>query len=155
VTKDETEDRLERIAELAQLLRDEAHGLRTETDGVLSRLSRRAQVNRRMLWIVIVSLALDLALSVVLAVALVQVSRNDRSIGALTDRLDTQQTTTRRNSLCPLYTLLKDGDTASARAAAPDKAAYDHATQVIRDGYKALGCVQFVPVAPTAGPTAG
>lgn len=148
-------DRLARLAQQAADLAHEYAGLAEESGVQIVSLTRRAQLNRRMIWVVAVSVTLDIVLSVVLGVDLVQVSRNDRSIGALTHRLDTSQTTTRKNSLCPLYTLLIASETPAARAAAPDKAAYDHAAAVIRGGYAALDCAQFVSVAPTVGPSTG
>lgn len=144
-------DRLTLLAQQASDLAHEYAGLAEASGEQFVSLARRAQVNRRMIWIVTVSLAVDLALSVILSVALVGVVSNERKINALAARLDTSQTTTRKNSLCPLYTLLLAGQTPAARAAAPDKAAYDHAAMVVRDGYDALGCSEFVTVPPTAG----
>lgn len=151
----ETADRLVELAEAAARIAEEYADLAKANGLELVSLRKRARRNRAMIWVMAVSLAVDLVLSAVLAGALIQVSRNNRSIGSLTERLDISQTTTRKNSLCPLYTLLKSSETPAARAAAPDKAAYDHAVTVIRDGYTALGCAEFVSSPPVAGPTAG
>ena len=139
-----SQDRLTRLAETAAQLAQEYADLAEANGDQFVTLARKARANRRLIWAVAMSVVLDIALSVILAYSLMQV-------GHLTDRLNVQQTTTRRNSLCPLYTLFKASDTAAARAAAPDKVAYDHAQKVIRDGYDALSCADFVTTPPTTG----
>lgn len=148
-------DRLAQLAQQAADIAQEYADLAEANGDQMVFLTKRAQANRRVIWILAVSLFLDLVLSAVLAVALVQVNHNARRLNQLTARLDTSQTTTRKNSLCPLYTLLIASETDAARAAAPDKAAYDHAVQVIRGGYSALGCSEFTTVPPVPGPAAG
>ena len=148
-------DHLVALAEQAQVIADQYADLAEANGRELVSLRKRARSNRRMIWAVALSVALDLVLSAVLVVLSLHSASNTHRLNALTARLDTSQTTTRRNSLCPLYTLLKSGETRAARAAAPDKAAYDHAVMVIRDGYTALGCAEFVSSPPVAGPTAG
>lgn len=151
----EAADRIVALAEQASTLADEYAALAKDNGRELVSLRQRARSNRRLIWGLAVSLAVDLVLSAVLAGALVQVNRNAHRLNQLTARLDTSQTTTRKNSLCPLYTLLIASETDAARAAAPDKAAYDHAVQVIRGGYVALGCSEFATVPPVPGPTGG
>lgn len=148
---DQEPDRLARLAQTAADLAREYAEMAEANGDQLVVLARRARSNRRLIWVVAASVLLDILMSVALTVSLVQVVGAEHQIRTLTDRLDTQQTVTRRNSLCPLYTLFKASDTPAARAAAPDKGAYDHAQQVIRDGYTALSCADFVTVPPAPG----
>jgi hypothetical protein len=145
-------DRLAALAQQALSLAQEYTAL-AEASGDqfvdLAKRARRSRLQIRILWVLV---ALVLALAGGLAGAVVGVVNNDHRISVLTHRLDVQQTVTRRNSLCPLYTLLLASETPAARAAAPDKAAYDHAAMVIRAGYDALKCSDFVAVPPTAAP---
>lgn len=143
---------VDRLREVAAQLVQEIADFGEDSGEQFLALARRARRNRlqiRILWILVV---LVLVLAGGLAGAVVGVVGNNHRIGQLTHRLDVQQTVTRRNSLCPLYTLLKDSETPAARAAAPDKALYDHAASVIRAGYDALRCADFVSVPPSAAP---
>jgi hypothetical protein len=108
-------------------------------------LARRDRTNRRLIWVMAVSIVLDIALSVVLGLSLIQVADNDHQISQLTNRLDTAQTTTRQKSLCPLYGVLLAAKNEKSRAAFPQgPAAYDNTFKVIQDGYDALSCADFV-----------
>jgi hypothetical protein len=124
-------------------------------------LTERSDANRRLIrrvrrtnrWLV-ASVAADIVLSVVLGLSLLQVSGNDHRIDQITQRLDVSQTVTRRDTLCPLYTLLKAGETKAARDAAPDKVAFDRSAAVINQGYTALDCAQFIhSPAPSPSPS--
>ena len=150
----EAVDHLVALAEQAQEVAQAYAKLAKDNGRELVSLRKRDRWNRRVIWSLAGSLGLDLILSAVLVVLSLHSASNTHRLNALTTRLDISQTTTRRNSLCPLYTLLKSAETPGARAAAPDKAAYDHAVMVIRDGYQALGCAAFVTTPPTPGPTA-
>lgn len=146
---------VERLREVAQQLVQQLDDLGEDSGEQFLALARKARANRRMIRVLAFLVALGVATSGILVVVVLGVISNNHRIGQLTQRLNTSQTTTRKNSLCPLYTLLKDSDTPAARAAAPDKAAYDHAVMVIRGGYEALKCGDFVSSPPTIGPTAG
>jgi Na+-transporting methylmalonyl-CoA/oxaloacetate decarboxylase beta subunit len=118
----------------------------------LVNLARWARWNRRMIWALVVSVAFTLVLSAAVAVVAVVAVGNYHRTADLAHRLDVSQTTTRTHTLCPLYQLLKDSETGAARAAAPDKVAYDHSVMVINEGYAALGCAAVVH--PSPSPTA-
>jgi len=137
-------DKLVALAERAAGIAEEYAELARANGAEIVSLNRRDRSKGRRIVVVSVAVAMDVVLSAVLGLALVQVH-------TLTDRLDTSQTTTRRNSLCPLYTLLISTETSAARAAAPDRAAYDHAVMVIRGGYDALGCAEFITSPPSVG----
>lgn len=145
-------DRVERLREVAAQLVQEIADFGEDSGEQFLALARRARTNRIMIKVLGAVVGAVLVLAGVLAAAVVGVVGNNHRIGQLAHRLDVQQTVTRRNSLCPLYTLLRDSETPAARAAAPDKAAYDHAVSVIMAGYDALHCADFVSVPPSAGP---
>jgi hypothetical protein len=116
-------------------------------------LAKRAQQNRVLIWIGLVLVALGIGLSVVVGLTVLQVQDNSRTNSELTHRLDVSQTVTRKNTLCPLYILLRAGDTKAARDASKDKAAFDKSYMVINQGYAALNCQEFTP-SPVPSPTA-
>lgn len=107
-------------------------------------LARRAQANRRAIWMIGVSVFLDVVLTVFMVFRQVQISHNETSISDLASRLDYSQTVQRQKALCPLYQLLLDQESAAGRAAASDPKAYDHAFQVIRSGYGVLSCSTYI-----------
>jgi len=160
-------DRVEQLtawAEQAAALSREYVELAEVSGEQIVSLTERSDLNRRLIrkvrrtnrWLA-ASVAADIVLSVVLGLSLLQVENNANRIDQVTRRLNTSQTTTRRDTLCPLYTLLLAGDTPAARAAAKDKAAFDRSAAVIRQGYAALDCQQFATVPlpdppPTAAP---
>jgi hypothetical protein len=134
-------DRLTRLSELAAEIIDELDHLANDSGEQFVSLARRARTNRRLITAIIVSVALDVILSVFLALVTAQVVN-------LTDRLDTAQTIQRQKALCPLYQLFLDSQSAKGRAAAPDPVKYDHSFVVIKDGYNALGCSDFIAKSP-------
>jgi len=148
---DAAQESLDRLADAAPRIVEELHRIGRDSgeqfvslarqDAATLKLVRRV---RRFNWALAASVLLDIALSVALAVSLVQLDGNTRRISTLTERLDISQTTTRKDTLCPLYTLLLSGDTAAARQQSVDKVQFDHSFAVISAGYKALGCTAVV-----------
>lgn len=131
-----TGDRLAQLTEVARELLDEITELKEEGGEQFVSLARRARDNRRMIWVAIV-------LTVATGLGLFQVTLNADHINGLTHRLDVAQTTQRQKALCPLYQLFLDSKSPQARKAAPDPAKYDHAFEVIEDGYRVLNCAEF------------
>ncbi|MFE0101145.1 hypothetical protein [Streptomyces sp. NPDC059009] len=137
-------DRLARLTELAQTLIDEVAELAGENGAQLVTLTKRSRTNRRMILVTLASLVLDVALTVTMALGLVRVDHNADRIDSLTHRLDVAQSDTRRKAFCPLYTIFLSSKSAQGRKAAADPKAYDHAFDVIEEGYKALNCGEFI-----------
>jgi hypothetical protein len=142
---------LDRLAEAAPRIVEELHRLGRDSGDQFVSLAQQDAENsarirrlRRFNWTLAASVLLDIVLSVVLTVGLVQLDDNTHRISALTDRLNVSQTTTRKDTLCPLYTLLLSGDTAAARQQSVNKVQFDHSFAVISAGYKALGCTAVV-----------
>jgi hypothetical protein len=137
-------DRLEELIRVGQSLLVEIQNFAKAGGQQFTALAGRARSNRRAIVALSVSLALDIALTVIMAIGWVQVTDNDDRIAALTERLDQAQTVQRQKALCPLYQLLLDSKSAASRAAAPDPKAYDHAFEVIQSGYDAFQCSVFI-----------
>ena len=142
------QDRLDRLIELATGLIAEVDELSEDSGMQFVSLARRTKMNHRLIFFVIAGGILDLLLTVVISFALAGMNANTERIDALTQRLDTAQTTQRQKALCPLYQVFLDSKSAAGRAAAPDPAKYDHAFAVIADGYKVLECDQYITGAP-------
>lgn len=131
------DERLAQVATLAKALANELETLGVDTGGQIVALSRTARTNRRLIWMTVGGFALDIALTVAVAVGAIQV-------GSLTHRLDVAQTTQRQKALCPLYQVFLDSESPAGRKAAPDPVQYDHAFKVIRDGYEVLECKTYI-----------
>lgn len=138
-----TGDRLAQLTEVARELLDEITAMKAEGGEQFVSLAKRARSTRRMIWAVIAGFTMVAALTVVLGFSLVRVDNNADRIDALTQRLDIAQTDTRRRAWCPLYSLLLGSKSPLGRKAAEDPKAYDHAFEVIADGYRALNCSEF------------
>src|SRR5882762_10052531 len=141
-------DRQTQMIDLAQQLLGEIENLGEKSGNQFVSLARRARTNRILITVTIVSVAIDLAITVVLALIGTGMQHNTDRIDSLTQRLDTAQTVQRQKALCPLYQIFLDSKSPQGRAAAPDPKKYDHAFVVIADGYKALQCDQFITGAP-------
>ncbi|MEU6674749.1 hypothetical protein [Streptomyces sp. NPDC046925] len=143
MNKETPDDRLARLTELAQKLIDEVQELAADSGTQIVTLTKRSRTNRRMIWIVIGSVFLDVALTAAMGFGLAQVDQNADRINALTHRLDVAQTETRRGAFCPLYEIFLSSRSDAGRKAAEDPEAYDRAFKVIEDGYQALRCPEF------------
>lgn len=148
------EERTAELIALATQLISEVDELSKDSGTQFVSLARRARTNRTLIVITIGSVMIDLALTIVLSVIGVGMQHNTDRIDALTQRLDNAQTVQRQKALCPLYQIFLDSKSAAGRKAAPDPKKYDHAFVVIRQGYDALECDQYItgtpsPVAPT------
>jgi hypothetical protein len=122
---------------LAEALLGEAERLGQETGGQIVKLARTSRTNRRLIWMTVGGFALDIALTIAVAIGALQ-------IGTLTHRLDVAQTVQRQRALCPLYQVFLDSKSPAARKAAEDPIKYDHAFTVIQDGYDVLGCSAYI-----------
>jgi hypothetical protein len=146
--------RLAEIAALARDFSDEFDEFARESGKQFTSLAQRARTNRRLIFVVLLGCGLDILLTIVLAIFGVGVINNTNRIDDLTARLDQAQTVQRQKALCPLYQIFLDSKSAAGRKAAPDPKKYDHAFVVIRQGYDALECDQYItgtpaPVSPS------
>lgn len=144
MTNPENDTKLEELIDVGTRLLGQIETFANEGGQQFVSLAQRARVDRRSIWLLSVSLLLDVALTVFMIFSQIQISHNEHGITALTDRLDVAQTTQRQKALCPLYQLLLDSKSDAGRAASADKKAYDHAFAVIQSGYNALECSVFI-----------
>lgn len=107
------------------------------TGDQLVTLAKAQQHNRRMIWALALSILLDVALTITMAIGLSFV--ND-----LATKVDTAQQLTQTQVLCPLYQQFVNADTPAGRALAKkngqDMKARDEAFRVIHNSYDVLGC---------------
>lgn len=128
------------IAELTRLAGELVRRLDSLVEGTgdqIVGLSQTALSNRRFIWALSASLLLDIGLTVVMALGLVQ-------LNTLATRVDTSQQLTQTQVLCPLYQQFINADTPASRELArrngQDIDARDNAFRVIRHSYKVLNC---------------
>lgn len=134
---DDQQDRIDQLLISANSLMEEVEELAAGSGRQFVNLARTAKINRRLIWFTIVGGIVQLFTVVVLAFTVIGVVEN-------TQRLDTQQTTQRQRALCPLYGIFMDSKSPEGRAAAPDKEKYDHAFEVIAEGYAVLECDRYL-----------
>lgn len=142
--EDGRQARLQRLISMATELTEEVDELARESGEQFTSLARTARKNRMMIWALSGSLILDVVITVVLGIVSAGVVNNTHKIDQFSQQQAEQQTDQRRRALCPLYGIFVDSKSPEGRAAAPDKAKYDHAFEVIEDGYKVLGCAAFL-----------
>lgn len=128
------------LIEHAALLTDKVGGLSLAVE----QLDRRTVRGERITMGVVFGLALDLILSVAVALVLTNlVSTNDRLQGAI-DR----EAETRQGALCPLYSLVLGGYNPNSRPAGADRDSYNATFDVMRKSYDVLDC--NTPLTPPA-----
>ncbi len=137
-------DRVNRLIQMAVELTGEVEALAVDSGQQFTSLARTARKNRVMIWSLAVSMILDVIITVVLGVVGSGVINNSRRLDQVTKQISQDNTDARRRALCPLYGIFKDSRTPEGRAAAPDKQQYDHAYDVIEQGYLVLGCDKFL-----------
>jgi hypothetical protein len=148
-TPEKAADRQAQMISLAQQLINEIDNLGEKAGYQFVSLAKRARTNRLLIIATAVSVAIDLIITVVLALVGVSMQHNTDRIDSLTQRLNEAQTVQRQKALCPLYQVFLDSESAAGRKAAPDPEKYDHAFVVIHKGYDALECDQYITGTPT------
>lgn len=136
--------RVDRLISMALELTAEIEDLAKDSGKQFTSLAQASRKNRIMIWAMMCSLALDVVITVVLALVGITAVDNTNRIDSFAKDLQEQQTDQRRRALCPLYGIFLDSKSDQGREAAPDKAKYDHAFEVIEDGYTVLGCDAFL-----------
>lgn len=129
---------------MALELTEEVEDLAQDSGAQFTSLARTARKNRMMIWVLYASLALDAVITVVLGIVGAGVVNNTQRLDTFTQDQADQATEQRKRALCPLYGLFKDSESPEGRKAAPDKEAYDHAFEVINEGYNFLGCEKYL-----------
>lgn len=137
-------DRVSRLLVTATELASDVEELARDSGHQFTSLARTARVNRLMIWGVIAGGCLDIFLTVIIGFLGVGMVENTDRIDTLTQQMNAENTDQRRRALCPLYGIFLDSKSDAGRDAAPDPEKYDHAFEVIEDGYLVLGCDKFL-----------
>lgn len=130
------------LIEQARILADRVGALSTAVD----QLDRRAGRSEKVVVAVVAGLLLDLILSVVVALVLVQLGTANEHILATQAR----EAQTRQEVLCPFYSLVLGTYNPNTRAEGPDRDEYIRQFDVMRRSHKALDCQG--PLIPPAAP---
>ena len=136
--------RVDRLIQMAIELSGEVEELAIDSGKQFTSLARTARKNRMMIWALMASLLLDVVITVVLGIVGAGVVNNTNRIDEFSQNLENQQTEQRRRALCPLYGIFLDSKSEAGRKNAPDPQKYDHAFEVIEEGYVFLGCDTFL-----------
>jgi hypothetical protein len=129
------------LTEAAKMLGEKVSALALAVD----QLDRRTNRSERITIAVIFGLALDLVLSVIVALVLISQSDiNDRVSAAIA-----REAQTRQEALCPVYRLVVGAYNPDSRAPGPDREAYIADFKIMRDAYDKLDCVGIVVPGPT------
>lgn len=137
-------DRVQRLINMALELTEEVEDLAKDSGAQFTSLARASRKNRMMIWALAGSLVLDVLITIVLGMVGFGVLDNTRRLDEVTQQMEAANTEQRRRALCPLYGIFLDSKSPEGREAAPDKAKYDHAFEVIDEGYTVLGCDKFL-----------
>lgn len=138
------QDRLDRLINLATALNAEVEVLARDSGKQFVSLARTARTNRVLIYAAITAGLVNLALVAVVALIGVGLIKNTNRIDDLASSVNATQTEQRTRALCPLYGIFLDSKSEMGRNAAPDKQKYDHAFEVINEGYQVLGCDDYL-----------
>lgn len=139
---------LDSLARVATELTGEVVSIHEAMDKLVVKSNRLDQTTkrlRRVIWWTVISVFLDITLSVVLAFALFSQSATTDQLRNAQNQIQAQQAQTaktRHKVLCPLYqVLLAASDPAVAAKIPPDRRdMFDRAFVVIKQGYDSLDC---------------
>lgn len=107
-------------------------------------LYRRARVNRRLIYMIIVGFVLDISLTIGLSIVTAATVHNATATHRIANEVKTAETVDRQKALCPLYQIFLASDTPQARKAQPDPKRYDESFKVIRNSFNALDCPTYL-----------
>ena len=132
-----SDEELTRLTQAATELMENVQALNRESGQQFVNLSKTAKFNRRMIWGLTASFALDVLLTILVAAGLL-------SLNDVTDRVDATQDTQKAQVLCPLYKLFIAADTPEnrERAKGAGQNLEDRAKsfEIIRHSYSVLKC---------------
>jgi hypothetical protein len=126
----------------ARVLADRVGGL---SDAV-EQLDRRTNRGEKVVIGVIVGLTLDLILSIVVGVVLIQLQGTTQIVSETQAR----EARTRQDSLCPLYRLILGTYNPDSRPEGDARQTYIDQFKIMREAYAALDCAG--PLVPPAAP---
>jgi hypothetical protein len=141
MTQPQPRSDVEALTRAAMELIGQVDELNRESGTTIVDLAQRTRSNRRLIWLVLAGLALDVVLTVAMAIGGVGIAHNSRRLDTVTARLDDAQATQRAKALCPLYKLFIDSERFTPPNQTPEQAkARVDAFKIIHQGYDALDC---------------
>jgi hypothetical protein len=130
------------LTNAALALTEQVSALNKEATATLGNLTTNVRKTKRIMKALFVSLIVDVCLTLLGGVLVIRQNDTINNVQALTDRINTAQSTTRKDNFCPLYQAFLD-----AREFAPvptDPAAVAFQEKVyakFQERYDAIGCV--------------
>jgi hypothetical protein len=139
------QSRVDRLIRMAVELTGEVETLPHDIGTHFVSLASSTRRNRLMIWALAGSMFLDVIITVVLVFVGAATVKNTDRLNQVTSDLSATQTEQRTRALCPLYGVLKGAESPEGKARSalpPDE--YDHAFEVINEGYLTLKCDEFL-----------
>lgn len=143
LSEDPHSRQLQALTNAALELVDSVEQLNRESGSQIVGLTKRQATSRKIIIWLIVSLVVDLFLTVALAVGYVYLDRTAHQAEATASQLKYNSTVQRQKALCPLYQLFLDSKSPEGRKRSLDPEKYDQAFVTIEEGYKVLKCSEF------------
>ncbi len=144
-------EKLEALTQTANDLVAGVNALNAGTGVKVASLSTRIRRNQKVLWIVIASVVLDIAVTLVVTFTVVNTRENTDKLNDLTARLNYSQNVSRKQALCPLFKIFVDSKSDAGRKAYPQGVKeYDRLFGIIEGSYRSLQCdsADLKPLAP-------
>lgn len=138
------QDRVEALIQAATRLNQQVEQLAQESGGQFVSLAQASRLNRRLIWLIAIGGALLTAVCTVLVFLVLGQQKNTDRIDQVATQTQQVQTAQRQRALCPLYGIFRDSKSEQGRANSPDPEKYDHAFEVIEEGYRFLECDQYL-----------
>lgn len=133
--------RIDALTETANDLIQEINKLNTGTGKSVESLNTKMRRNKHIMWVVIASLIVDIAITVGLTLTVNNTQQNSERIDKITQRLDYNANVQRKKVLCPLYEIFVNSRSEAGKAQYPQgPEAYDKTFDSIQGQYDALNC---------------
>lgn len=137
-------NKLDALSEKADELVTEINRLSTGTGRQLEGVEKKQRRNAKIGLLVLLSFVIDVVVTVVVGFTVFETSSNTDKVDKITQRLDYQQTVTRKKVLCPLYQIFVDSKSAEARKTyVKGPKEYDRIFGIIQDSYNTIECAKF------------
>jgi hypothetical protein len=141
---DQESEKLDQLLTQAQLLTDQFAVIAKDSGRQFTSLAHTARRNRMMIWALAVGGAVLTLVCVILVFLVIGQRSNTDRIDKIATETQTTQIAQRQRALCPLYGIFVDSKSAEGRARSADPEQYDHAFEVIEEGYSFLGCDKYL-----------
>jgi hypothetical protein len=140
------ENRINQLIEQAGDLIREVSALNRDSGKQILDLAYASRSNRRMIWALAVSFALDVILTILIGFGFQQVSSNNDDIQRLAGRVEARQEIQRSAALCPLYEIfLSAEDRPPPNLTEAQKKERVESFRVLHRSYDALECKAVRP----------